>query len=449
MYDSTNPKQPFYVANQIVMTENEQKVLTKLYQPLVGILGVGLYTTLVNEFDTIPFAGEYKTLYQLQEQTDSDLKNLFTTIHHLEAVGLLKTFIGQNPVLGDVIIFQLLSIPTPQEFFSTFLLSSLLRERVGEVGFGRLVKEFTPRYFMGLKDAREVTAGFFDIFHLSQESAIEPPDAVKQAHQQIGKKREQKLDLGKATSKIDWDFLIALFDAYHIDKSEIDKHRNQIMELISFYDLTEQDFVSEAILTLSAGKTSLDMQAIASVIAENYGRKRTKASVKKQTQPVKDTVATIKNLSTKDDALLKDINQYTVIEYLYHLKETKGGYVTPNEKRVIYRLQNQYGLSPQLINVLVHTCLEYDSILSPNLADRIANDWLQQNVTTAVQAIEYVNKRRKRQKQASQSRYRTKSKPVKKVNDWSSKSKQAMPTNKQPMTDDEMNQIFKDFGKEN
>ena len=86
MYDSTNPKQPFYVANQIVMTENEQKVLTKLYQPLVGILGVGLYTTLVNEFDTIPFAGEYKTLYQLQEQTDSDLKNLFTTIHHLEAV---------------------------------------------------------------------------------------------------------------------------------------------------------------------------------------------------------------------------------------------------------------------------------------------------------------------------------------------------------------------------
>lgn len=447
MYDSTNPKQPFYVANQIVMTENEQKVLTKLYQPLVGILGVGLYTTLVNEFDTIPFAGDYKTLYQLQEQTDSDLKNLFTTLHHLEAVGLLKTFVGQNPVLGDVIIFQLLPVPTPQEFFSTFLLSSLLRERMGEVGFNRLVKEFTPRFFMGLKDAREVTSGFFDVFHLSQENAIEPPDAVKKAHQQVGKKEKQKPNLGKVTTKIDWDFLIALFDAYHIDKNEIDKHRNEIMELISFYDLTEQDFVGEAILTLSAGKTSLDMQAIAAVIAENYGRKRTKASVKQQTQPVKDTVATIKNLSSKDDALLKDINQYSSIEYLYHLKETKGGYVTPNEKRVVYRLQNQYGLSPQLINVLVHTCLEYDSILSPNLADRIANDWLQQNVTTAVQAIEYVNNRRKRQKQTS--RYRTKTKPVKKVNDWSSKAKQAMPTDKQPMSDDEMNQIFKDFGKEN
>ena len=73
MYASTNPKQPFYVANQIVLTTKDQKVLTKLYQPLVGILGIGLYTTLVNEFDTIPFAGDYKTLYQLQDQTDSDL----------------------------------------------------------------------------------------------------------------------------------------------------------------------------------------------------------------------------------------------------------------------------------------------------------------------------------------------------------------------------------------
>lgn len=447
MYESTNPKQPFYVANQVVMTENEQKVLTKLYQPLVGILGVGLYATLVNEFDTIPFAGEYKTLYQLQEQTDSDLKNIFSSLHHLEAVGLIKTFIGQNPVLGDVIIFQLIPVPTPQEFFSTFLLSSLLRERVGEVGFERLVKEFTPRYFVGLKDASEVTAGFFDVFHLSEENAIEPPAAVKQAHKQVGKKESEKPQLGDHAHNIDWDFLTALFDAYHVSKKEVDKHRSEITQMVSFYDLSEQDFVSEAILTLSAGKTTLDMQAIATVIAENYGHKRTQNSVRKQTQASKDSIKTIQNLSTKDDKLLKDINQYTAIEYLYHLKETKGGYVTPNEKRVIYRLQNQYGLSPQLINVLVHTCLEYDSILSPNLADRIANDWLQQNVTTAVQAIEYVNKRRKRQRQTSH--YRTRTKTVKKGNDWSAKAKQEKQSSRPTMSDDEMNQIFKNFGKEN
>lgn len=447
MYDSTNPKQPFYVANKIVMTQNEQKVLTKLYQPLVGILGVGLYTTLINEFDTIPFAGEYKTLYQLQEQTDSNLKDIFSSLHHLEAVGLLKTYLGQNPVLGDVIIFELLSVPSPQDFFSTFLLSSLLRERVGEVSFERLVKEFTPRYFVGLKEATEVTAGFFDVFHLSDKSAIDPAPQIKKAHQQVGENKKQELQLGNVKNKVDWEFLIALFDAYHIDNTEVNKHRTEILQLMNFYDLSEQDFVGEAILTLSAGRTTLNMQAIAAVIAENYGQKKTKDSVKKQTQLPKDAVTTIKNLSSKDDELLKDVNQYTAIEYLYHLKEEKGGYVTPNEKRVVYRMQNQYGLSTQLINVLVHTCFEYDSILSANLADRIANDWLQQGVTTAAQAIDYVNKRRKHQRKNT--RYTSNTKVVKHKKDWSAKKKEATHSKEQIMTDEEMNQIFKDFGKKN
>lgn len=446
MYASTNPKQPFYVANQIVLTTKDQKVLTKLYQPLVGVLGIGLYTTLVNEFDTIPFAGDYKTLYQLQDQTDSDLKSIFSSLHHLEAVGLLKTYLGQNPVLGEVLIFQLLPVPSPQEFFKTFLLSSLLRERLGTVSFERLVKEFTPRQFSGLKDAAEVTAGFFDVFHLSQDTAIEPPPAVKEASEKVGKPEKIQVDLGASAHKIDWDFLIALFDAYHINKNEIDKHRSEISQLISFYDLSEQDFINEAMLTFSAGKSALDMQAIAAVIAENYGKKRTKASVHKQITPAKDSLATIKNLSAQDDELLKTINKYSTIDYLYHLKEEKGGYVTANEKKVIYRLQNQYGLSPQLINVLIYTCLEYDSVLAPNLADRIANDWLQKGVTTAVQAIEYVKNRRKKYQQR---RYQVKNKPVKKTNNWQKQKKQAAQNSNQTMTEEEMNQIFNEFGKEN
>ncbi|QNQ80124.1 DnaD domain protein [Lactobacillus sp. PV034] len=446
MYVSSNPKQPFYVANQIVLTSNDQKVLTKLYQPLVGVLGVGLYTTLVNEFDTIPFAGDYKTLYQLQDQTDADLKSIFSSLHHLEAVGLLKTFVGQNPVLGDVIIFQLLPVPRPQEFFATFLLSSMLRERLGTVGFERLVKEFTPRVFTGLKDAREVSAGFFEVFHLSQNAAIEPPAVVKEASAKVGEVKAPQVKLTEKAKKIDWDFLLALFDAYHINKAEVDKHRSEISQLMAFYDLSEQDFINEAMLTFSAGKTSLDMEAIASVIAENYGSRQTKTSVEKQITPKKDTLATIKNLSKQDDEFLKEVNQYSVVDYLYHLKEKKGGYVTANEKKVLYRLQNQYGLSPQLINVLIYTCLEYDSVLAPNLADRIANDWLQKGVTTAVQAIGYVKKRRS---QTRNRRYQVNHKPVKKTSDWQAKKRQTSETSRAQMSEDEMNQIFKNFGKEN
>ena len=170
MYASTNPKQPFYVANKIELTNSDQQVLTKLFQPLVGIVATGLYTTLISEFDSVPIAGDYKTLYQLQDQTNTNLKNIFSSIHQLEAVGLLKTYLGQNPILGDVLIFKLLKVPSAGQFFNTFLLSSLLQERVGIVAFERLVKEFKSQEFIGLKNAEDISAGFFDIYHLNAVS---------------------------------------------------------------------------------------------------------------------------------------------------------------------------------------------------------------------------------------------------------------------------------------
>lgn len=447
MFASTNPKQPFYVANKVNLSQDDQKVLTRLYQPLVGILGVGLYTTLASEFDTIPFAGEYKTLYQLQDQTNSNLKSIFDSLHHLEAVGLVKTFVGQNPVLGDVLIFKLRKVPSAQEYFQTLLLTSLLQERVGIVAFERLVKEFTPQEFMGLKDAQEVSAGFFDVFHLDANSAIEPPATVKQASEKVGKKQEIDLSLGQKAVNIDWDFLLELFAAYHVKANEVNRHRKEISQIITFYGMTEQDFVNNALITLSAGKDELDMHAIQAVIIENYGRERNRKFVAKQIAKngnKKDAVATIKSLSTKDDQLLKEVNQYSTIDYLYHIKEKKGGYVTTTEKKVVYRLQNQYGLSPQLINILIHTCLEYDSVLTTTLADRIANNWLQEKVTTAAQAISYVHK----WQNGRQKRTFDKSRRVKSATNWHEvQNKQANKPNSQQMSDQEMNQIFKEFGK--
>lgn len=85
-------------------------------------------------------------------------------------------------------------------------------------------------------------------------------------------------------------------------------------------------------------------------------------------------------------------------DYLYELKEKKGGYVTANEKKVIFRLQDQMGLTPSLINMIVYACFEYDTVLTANLADRIANDWLQQGITTPAEAIAYLKERKNTRK---------------------------------------------------
>lgn len=444
MFESADPKQPFYVANQIAVSEENIKVLTTLFEPLVGIQGVGLYITLTNEFDEVPFAKDYKTLYQLQDQTNLKLEDLFSTLHHLEATGLVKTFLGSNPVLGEVLIFEVEKVPSAGEFFHTFLLSSLLLERVGNVAFNRLVKKFTPRTFVGLKDAKEVTSGFFDVFHLSAESAIDAPVEVKEAAGEVPKDNKSKIKLGNEPVKIDWNFLVDLFASYHIDKGEVLKHQVEIKQIIDFYHLTEQEFVDTALITMSAGSEKLNMYAIQNAVNENFGLNRNKKMVKKQLQQVpKDANRTIKKLSQSDADLLKAVDSKVPTDYLYELKEKKGGYVTANEKKVIFRLQDQMGLTPPLINMIVYACFEYDTVLTANLADRIANDWLQQGIATPAEAIVYLKERKNTRKRQY---YRAPKKTVRKTTDWSKYEKQNQ-TKRKTMSTEERNRIFREFGK--
>ena len=422
MFESADPKQPFYVANQVAVSEENIKVLTTLFEPLVGIRGVGLYITLTKEFDEVPFAKDYKTLYQLQDQTNLKLEDLFKTLHHLEATGLIKTFLGSNPVLGEVLIFEVEKVPSAGEFFHTFLLSSLLLERVGNVAFDRLVKKFTPRTFVGLKDAKEVTSGFFDVFHLSAENAIDAPVEVKEAAGEVPKDAKGEIKLGNEPVKVDWSFLVDLFESYHIKKEEVLKHQVEIKQIIDFYHLTEQEFVETALITMSAGTDKLNMYAIQNAVNENFGLNRNKEMVKKQLRQVDSKVPT---------------------DYLYELKEKKGGYVTANEKKVIFRLQDQMGLTPPLINLIVHTCFEYDAVLTNNLADRIANDWLQQGITTPTEAIAYLKERKNKR---SHQYYRAPKKNIRKTTDWSKYEKQHQ-NKKTTMSAEERNRIFREFGK--
>ena len=444
MFESADPKQPFYVANQVAVSEENIRVLTTLFEPLVGIQGVGLYITLTKEFDEVPFAKDYKTLYQLQDQTNLKLEDLFSTLHHLEATGLIKTFIGSNPVLGETLIFEVEKVPSAGEFFHTFLLSSLLLERVGNVTFNRLVEKFTPRTFIGLKDAKEVTSGFFDVFHLSAESAIDAPMEVKEAAVEVPKDNKSEIKLGNEPVKIDWSFLVDLFASYHIDKEEVLKHQIEIKQIIDFYHLTEQEFVETSLITMSAGTDKLNMYAIQNAVNENFGLNRNKEMVRKQLQQKpKDADKTIKNLSTEDAELIRAVDSKTPTDYLYELKEKKGGYVTANEKKVIYRLQDQMGLTPPLINLIVHTCFEYDAVLTNNLADRIANDWLQKGITTPTEAIAYLKERKNKRKRPS---YRTQKKTVRNTTDWAEYEKKNQ-SKKISMSAEERNRIFREFGK--
>ncbi len=420
MFETADPKHLYYVANRVRLFPEDEKVLIKLYQPLVGAVAVALYQTLIQNYDPYGIISDSKGIYSLQEQLDCSLKQLFNSLHKLEAVGLVQTFLSDN-VFNNVLVFKLLQVPAADKFFATPLLASLLKEKVGVPTFHDLSHAFAQEAKLKekpIKNAKDVSANFFDIFRLPGDEAITPSSDVVQAAQE-NKVHEVETAKVNDHDSIDWDFIKQEYSRYQIPASEIDLNKEQIRGLIQTYGLSEKEFVDESLPCLH-GSYSLNMRDISNTLAENYKRTNTRENVQAQlNEGRKKALAAIKDIDDNDKKLLKAANESSPAEFLYKLKTQKGGITSANEKQIINNLHTQYGLPEDLINILTYTCLTYDTVVSSNLAYKIANDWLQHGVATAVQALQYVKKRRN--SFGKKRPVRTYQKRVEKGTDWSKK----------------------------
>ncbi|MCO0807748.1 DnaD domain protein [Lactobacillus helveticus] len=420
MFETADPKHLYYVANRVRLFPEDEKVLIKLYQPLVGAVAVALYQTLIQNYDPYGIISDSKGIYSLQEQLDCSLKQLFNSLHKLEAVGLVQTFLSDN-VFNNVLVFKLLQVPVADKFFATPLLASLLKEKVGVPTFHDLSHAFAQEAKLKekpIKNAKDVSANFFDVFRLPGDEAITPSSDVVQAAQE-NKVHEVETAKVNDHDSIDWDFIKQEYSRYQIPASEIDLNKEQIRGLIQTYGLSEKEFVDESLPCLH-GSYSLNMRDISNTLAENYKRTNTRENVQAQlNEGRKKALAAIKDMDDNDKKLLKAADESSPAEFLYKLKTQKGGITSANEKQIINNLHTQYGLPEDLINILTYTCLTYDTVVSSNLAYKIANDWLQHGVATAVQALQYVKKRRN--SFGKKRPVRTYQKRVEKGTDWSKK----------------------------
>ncbi|MFC2694438.1 MAG: DnaD domain protein [Lactobacillus sp.] len=423
LFAVSDPRQPFYVINKVELTSSQERVLTRLYQPLIGAQAQALYLTLAYEYNALPLNSDYKSLVQLQEQTGQSLASLFTSLHKLEAVSLVTTYTAANQVLGRVLKFKLGQVLSAPAFFNEFLLSSLLREKVGGEGFQRLKTDFQTSVIKIGQQDHDVSASFFDVFHLSPADLANLPAAQPQ---------KKPGSVIKAKLPVDWPELTALLSRYHVAETEIDSHRQQIQQVMGFYHYSEEQFATLVASTLIPGQERLDFQKIE--------RAAGSAAQNKQAQDLRQRLTNhpqasevFKRLDDQDQALLKQALALPPLEFLTRLKRAKGGYVAAQERRVIFNLQNRTGLTPELVNMVTEVALRYDSILTQQRADRIANSWLEHGVTTAASALAFVKRYEQKGKQRRQTGYYQKKKRVEQGTDWS--KKQAKKTSGLSMAD--------------
>lgn len=122
---------------QQIMSQEDLKVLTLLYQPLLGAMPYTLYLTLYGLANL-----ETGISKEYQQKDLLDMLNIKSREHlnyryKLEALGLLVVFQSDNEY-----IYSLKSPMTAKEFLNYTIFGSYLQDQIGEIQMNNLISEF-------------------------------------------------------------------------------------------------------------------------------------------------------------------------------------------------------------------------------------------------------------------------------------------------------------------
>ena len=169
------PADIYTVINKSIITDKDKKILTMLYQPIIGYLAVSLYLTLLDDLDKQELISDELTHHHLMSIMQLRLEDIVVAREKLEAVGLLKTYMRKDNV--NQYVYLLYSPMSVSDFFNHPILNIVLYNNLGKKEYEKVSSYFkVPR--VNLKDFEDITCSFDDVFKSVRGNAIEMEDAM-------------------------------------------------------------------------------------------------------------------------------------------------------------------------------------------------------------------------------------------------------------------------------
>ena len=157
------PADTYIVINKTIITDKDKKIISMLYQPIIGYTAVSLYYTLISDLDKLELMSDDLTHHHLMSNMQLSLEEIVTAREKLEAIGLLKTYMKKDNI--NQYVYLLYSPLEANDFFNHPILNIVLYNNVGKREYDKLLDFFkTPRIV--LKDYNDITDSFNDVFFL-------------------------------------------------------------------------------------------------------------------------------------------------------------------------------------------------------------------------------------------------------------------------------------------
>ena len=380
------PADTYIVINKTVLNDSDKKLISMLYQPIIGYTAVSLYFTLLDDLDKLEVMSGDLTHHHLMATMQLRLEDIVIAREKLEACGLLKTYYKTGNV--NQYVYLIYSPMSAHEFLTHPILNVVLFNNLGKKEYERIVNYYKiPR--INLKDYEDITSSFDEVFTSVRGNSFE-------VNQDITKRDTNNILLNKG---IDFNLLISSIPSSMVHEKCFSKETREFINALSFTyqldTLAMQGLVRDALNE----KGMIDKTLLRKSCREYY-----------QFEHNGDLPTLIYN--KQPDYLKKPAGDHSkwakmvyafenLTPYQFLRAKYKGAEPTDRDKRLIENLLVDQKLNPGVVNVLIAYVLKINhEQLKKSYVEAIAGQWKRLNIETVEDAMKIAEKEHKKVKKA-------------------------------------------------
>ncbi len=378
------PADTYIVVNKTIIDDVDRKLVTMLYQPIIGHTATTLYFTLFDDLLRHEVMSEELTHHHLMATMQLKLEDILIAREKLEAVGLLKTYLKKDHVNNFVyLLYAPLSV---NEFLNHPILNVVLYNNLGKKEYEKIVNIFkVPK--VNLKDYEDITQSFNKVFSSVSSNAFIGND-------NIVSKNKGNIEI---TSGIDFNLLISSIPKSMVsEKCFSDEVKDLINSLAFVYNI--DDLNMQGLVRNSINEKGLIDKIELRKSARNFyqfeqGGKLPTLIYSKQPDYLKTPSGDTSNWA-KQVYTFENITPYDYIRSKY-----KNGEPTLRELQIIEDLMVKQKMKPGVVNVLIDYVLKVNNQkFTRSYVETVAAQWSRLNIETVEAAMRTAEKEHKKLK---------------------------------------------------
>ena len=377
------PADTYVVINKTILHDEDRKILTDLYLPIIGADAVMLYFCLWSSLDNSQIVSKDFSHQKLVSSLRMTINEIYDNRSKLEAIGLIKTLVKEGEV--NNYIYELYSPASATEFLSHPILNIVLYSNIGKIEYDNLVKAYKlPRF--NTSNYNDITKSFNDVFESTGMTSYDL------SLDDIRKYNKLKLNIN---SNFDFNFLINSMpkniDVNRVFTKEI---KELIINLSFIYDidaihmsniikgcLNERGTINRELLRKSSRNYyQFDNGGILPTIIDNSQPEYLR-------RPVGDTSNRAKMIYTFETISPRELL----------IKKNNGSEPTRRDLKLLEDLLVDYKLKPGVVNVLIDYILNVNNKkLTRNYVETLAGEWQRLGIETVEEAMSTAEKEHKK-----------------------------------------------------